>query len=150
MRRLDPLTVMQRNAWYFLGINSCQSMLYGMKRINDPLREHVGNHFTPLPEAYRERFLDMRDCVISVYQRTLKMLHSGDFTDAERLRDDSTAIQRRLSADRKSMLDTIQNSHENINTMLLTVHIIQESQELISSLRHMIRGMNKFAGELDA
>ncbi|MDY3848939.1 MAG: inorganic phosphate transporter [Prevotella sp.] len=150
MRRLDPLTVMQRNTWYFLGINSCQSMLYGMKRINDPLREHVGNHFTPLPEAYRERFLDMRDCVISVYQRTLKMLHSGDFTDAERLRDDSTAIQRRLSADRKSMLDTIQNSHENINTMLLTVHIIQESQELISSLRHMIRGMNKFAGELDA
>lgn len=26
---------------------------------------------------------------------------------------------------------------------------VQESQELLSSLRHMIRGMNKFAGEDD-
>ncbi len=35
----------------------------------------------------------------------------------------------------------------HINTLLLTIHILQESQELTSNLRHMLRGMNKFAGE---
>ena len=146
MRRLDPLTVIGRNTWYFLGINSCQQMLYCLKRINDPLREHIGNHFAPLPLSYHERFIGTRDQVISLFEATLKMLQSGDFTDAEKLREKCTAIQEQISSDRKQTLDTLNDDAQNINTILLTVHILQESQELLGSLRHMIRGMNKFAG----
>ena len=146
MRRLDPLTVIQRNTWYFLGINSCQQMLYCMKRINDPLREHVGNNFSPLPLAYHERFIDMRNDVIGLFKATLSMLQTGDFTEAEHLREKCLATQSRISEDRKTVLDTLQDEKQNINTLLLTVHILQESQELLGCLRHMIRGMNKFAG----
>ncbi|WP_407402064.1 inorganic phosphate transporter [Sodaliphilus sp.] len=149
MRRLDPLTIIQRNTWYFLGINSCQQMLYCMKRINDPLREHIGNNFSPIPVAYHAHFIDTRDRVIGLFISTLSMLQSGDFTDAEKLRDDCMLVQEQISKDRKDMLDTLQDDNQNINTLLLTVHILQESQELLSSLRHMIRGMNKFAGEDD-
>lgn len=146
MRRLNPLTVIQRNTWYFLGINSCQQMLYCMKRINDPLREHIGNNFSPLPLAYHERFIDMRNNVISLFKATLSMLQTGDFTEAEHLREMCLAMQGKISEDRKTVLDTLQDGTANINTLLLTVHILQESQELLGCLRHMIRGMNKFAG----
>ena len=146
MQRLDSMQMISRNTWYFLGSNACVQMVYGMKRINDPCREHVSNNFEPLPDAYRERFMTMRDDVLNVYERAGKMLQSGDFTDAEQLRIDSNLLQRQLSADRKQVLDTMQHTKENLTTLLLTVHILQESQELIGSLRHMIRGMNKFAG----
>mgnify|MGYP003290968804 CR=1 FL=1 len=146
MRRLDPLTVIQRNTWYFLGINSCQQMLYCMKRINDPLREHIGNNFAPLPLAYHERFIDTRENVIALFNAALSMLQTGDFTEAEHLREKCLATQSEISEDRKKVLDTLQDGTANINTMLLTVHILQESQELLGCLRHMIRGMNKFAG----
>ena len=146
MRRLDPRIMIQRNTWYFLGINSCQQMLYCLKRINDPLREHIGNNFAPLPPAYHERFIGMRDTIISLFDLTLTMLHTGDFTDAEKLRQSCMAMQEQISNDRKRVLDTLQDGTQNINTILLTVHILQESQELLGSLRHMIRGMNKFAG----
>lgn len=146
MRRLDPLTVIQRNTWYFLGINSCQQMLYCMKRINDPLREHIGNNFSPLPLAYHERFIDMRNNVIELFKATHSMLQTGDFTKAEHLREMCLAMQGKISDDRKTVLDTLQDGTANINTLLLTVHILQESQELLGCLRHMIRGMNKFAG----
>ncbi len=146
MRRLDPLTVIQRNTWYFLGINSCQQMLYCMKRINDPLREHIGNNFSPLPLAYHERFIDTRNNVIELFKATLSMLQTGDFTEAEHLREMCLATQSIISEDRKKVLDTLQDEKQNINTLLLTVHILQESQELLGCLRHMIRGMNKFAG----
>ncbi len=149
MRKLKPMTIIPRNTWYFLGINSCHQMLYGLKRINDPIRDHIGNSFSPMPDIYRKRFTATRDNVISVYERCYEMLRSGDFTDAEKLRDDSMALQREISTDRKELLDTMQNSEDNLNTMLLTVHILQESQELIGSLRHMIRGMNKFAGNMN-
>lgn len=147
LRSIDPLQAMQRNTWYYLGINSVQQMLYCMKRINDPCREHVGNNFEPMPMQYHNRFLMRRDEVLAVFGRALQMLRSGDFTDAEALRNESETLQGYLSADRKELLDTMQRTDNNITTLLLTIHILQESQELIGSLRHMLRGMNKFAGE---
>ena len=146
MQRLDSMQMISRNTWYFLGISSCQQMLYCLKRINEPLREHVGNNFSPLPEAYHERFIDAREAVLALYARALSMLETGDFTSAESLRDDCTLVQQHISNDRKRALDSMQEEAANLNTLLLTIHILQESQELIGSLRHMIRGMNKFAG----
>lgn len=149
MNRLDPLTVIQHNTWYFLSINSCNQMLYSLKRINDPIKEHVGNNFIPMPPDYQSRFIEMRNSVLNLYEQTLVMLQTGDFTHAERIRENSTIVQQQLSADRKMVLDAIQSNDSNLNTLLLTVHILQESQELVSALRHMIRGMNKFAGAED-
>ena len=63
------------------------------------------------------------------------------------LRNESETLQGYLSNDRKELLDTMQRTDNNITTLLLTIHILQESQELIGSLRHMLRGMNKFAGK---
>ena len=147
MRRLEPMLMISRNTWYYLGSNSCQQMLYCLKRINEPLREHVGNSFTPMPEAYHEKFIDTRDTVLKLYNNALKMLETGDFTEAESLRNECTNVQQQISNDRKQALDTMQDGNTNLNTLLLTIHILQESQELIGSLRHMIRGMNKFAGD---
>lgn len=106
----------------------------------------LGNNFTPLPEAYHERFIGVRESVLDLYHRALKMLETGDFTDAEILRNECTHVQQQISGDRKRALDSMQEGTANLNTLLLTIHILQESQELIGSLRHMIRGMNKFAG----
>lgn len=155
MRKLDPVTIIQRNTWYFLGINSCQQMLYCLKRINDPIREHVGNHFTPLPKGDRQRFIAMRENVIAMYEKALKMLEDGDYSNAEHLRNECTNVQNQLSNDRKLALDCLtpadlddassSEGAQSINTLLLTVHVLQESQELVGCLRHMLRGMKKFA-----
>lgn len=149
MQRLDPIQMVSRNTWYFLGINSCQQMLYCLKRINEPLREHVGNSFSPLPESYHERFIGTKASVLNLYHQALNMLDTGDFTNVEALREKCTQAQQQISDDRKRALDSMQDESVNLNTLLLTVHLLQESQELLSCLRHMLRGMNKFAGAED-
>ncbi len=149
MQRLDPMQMISRNTWYFLGINSCQQMLYSLKRINEPLREHIGNSFPPMPDAYHERFIGTREAVLQLYRDTLHMLETGDFTNAEMLREACSNVQQQISKDRKRTLDTMHDGSANLNTLLLTIHVLQESQELTGALRHMIRGMNKFAGAED-
>ena len=146
MQRLDPIQMISRNTWYFLGINSCQQMLYSLKRINEPVREHVGNSFSPIPEAYHEKFIDTREAVLKLFNDALLMLETGDFTNAELLRNECTKVQGHISNDRKRALDSMQDGTANLNTLLLTIHVLQESQELVGQLRHMVRGMNKFAG----
>lgn len=146
MQRLDPMQMISRNTWYFLGINSCQQMLYSLKRINEPVREHVGNSFSPMPEAYHEKFIGTREAVLKLYNDALLMLETGDFTNAELLRNKCTKVQEQISSDRKRAIDSMQDGTANLNTLLLTIHVLQESQELVGQLRHMVRGMNKFAG----
>ena len=119
-------------------------MLYCLKRINDPSREHVGNNFSPVPISSIEPFLAMRDAVIILIERTEQMLKENDFSLADAIRTDSQSLQVSLSRHRKAMLDSMQDSSTNLEAMLVFVNIIQESQELIGSLRHMIRGVVKF------
>ena len=146
LRRVDPKVSIERSTWYYLGINSIQQMLYCMKRINDPCREHVGNNFEPMPDEFHERFIQRRDEVLLVYASALQMLRAGDFSGAEKLRNDCVNVQKQLSSDRKELLVTMQSTTNNINTILLTIHILQESQELVGALRHMLRGMTRFVG----
>lgn len=85
-----------------------------------------------------------RDEVLFVYASALQMLRAGDFSGAEKLRNDCVNVQKHLSSDRKELLVTMQSTSNNINTIILTIHIIQESQELVGALRHMLRGMTRF------
>ena len=86
----------------------------------------------------------MRDAVIILFERTEQMLKENDFSLADAIRTDSQSLQVSLSRHRKAMLDSMQASSTNLEAMLVFVNIIQESQELIGSLRHMIRGVVKF------
>ncbi len=144
LRRVDQLHAIERNTWFFLGSNSSEQLLYCLKRINDPSREHVGNSFTPVPQESATAFFAMRDAVVKILERTINMLHSNDMTQAEAIRTDSQALQSTLSRHRKEMLDRMNDNDTNLEAMLVYINIVQESQVLVSTLRHLIRGVYKF------
>lgn len=144
LRRVDQLHAIERNTWFFLGSNSSEQLLYCLKRINDPSREHVGNSFTPVPQESATAFFAMRDAVVKILERTINMLHSNDMTQAEAIRTDSQALQATLSRHRKEMLDRMNDNDTNLEAMLVYINIVQESQVLVSTLRHLIRGVYKF------
>lgn len=144
LRHLDSALAIRCNTWYFMGSNSCQQMLYCIKRINDMMTEHVGNNFTPLSETYRKDVVDIHQQVADIYRRGLAMLESGDFTSANALREEGKRLQRAIADRRDKVLDSIQSDDANLNTLMLTVSILQESQELVGSLRRMARGMDRF------
>ncbi len=144
MRRVDQKLAIERNTWFFLGSNSCEQMLYCLKRINEPSLEHVANNFTPVSPSVSGPFGTMRFDVTKIFERTIQMLENNDFNQAEIIRRDSQELQTALSQHRKDMLDSMQDSSTNLEAMLVYVNLIQESQELIGTLRHMIRGVSKF------
>ncbi len=144
MRRVDQMLAIERNTWFFLGSNSCEQMLYCLKRINEPSLEHVANNFTPVSASVSGPFGTMRFDVTKIFERTIKMLETNDYNQAEIIRRDSHELQYALSQHRKDMLDSMQDSSTNLEAMLVYINLIQESQELIGTLRHMIRGVSKF------
>ena len=146
LRRLDPIMAVERNTWYFLMNNAVQQMFYCLKRINDPCREHVGNNFSPVDGVYVTSFIEMRYQILCLFERAKKLLIDNTTDDAELIRTDATSLQVVLSKYRKTIIDDIQKHQLNIETMTVYLNIVQESQEMLSALRHMLRGFAKYKG----
>ena len=146
LRRLDPIMAVERNTWYFLMNNAVQQMFYCLKRINDPCREHVGNNFSPVDGEYVTSFIEMRNQILCLFERAKKLLIDNTTDDAELIRTDATSLQVVLSKYRKTIIDDIQKHQLNIETMTVYLNIVQESQEMLSALRHMLRGFAKYKG----
>lgn len=144
LRKVNPILAMERNTWYFLVTNSVEQMIYCLKRINDPCREHVGNSFLPAEGNYVTSFRNYRGEILRLFHRAQEFLASGNAAVAGAIRADAMTLQASLSAYRKTIIDDIQRGQLNIETMTVFLLIVQESQELLSALRHMMRGMVKF------
>lgn len=61
------------------------------------------------------------------------------------VRDDALKLQSRLSDYRKAVIHDMQTRHLNIESMTVFLNLVQESQQLLSSLRHTMRGGARFA-----
>lgn len=146
MRRIDPLVAIEKNTWFFLANNAAEQMLYCMKRVGEPCLEHVGNNFAPLPGEVSEAYVQLRTRLRVLFDRSIKMLQENNIEQAESIRRDARALQVELSALRKHYIDSMTTRAEGIglpNAELLYVNILQETGELISALRHLVRGISK-------
>nr|MCR4853060.1 inorganic phosphate transporter [Prevotella sp.] len=146
LRKIEPLLAMERNTWYFLSNSSVEQMLYCLKRINDPCREHVGNNFLPASGELTEAFGDIELQVQDIFRRTELLLTPSAINEekAMALRTQAEHLQRRLSGHRQQVIDAMQKKSVNIESTIVYLNIVQESQQMLSCLRHMLRGITKF------
>lgn len=145
MRRIETATAIEYNTWFHLGINSCTQMMYSLRRIVDPCHEHVDNNFTPMPNAYVIELQPIHQQIIWFIEQVQKIIEDRDFDKTEMIADEIENYKIVLSALRKKHQDRIQHiPSNNMKIALVYLNLLQESQELLSSLRHLIRAYQKF------
>lgn len=144
MRKIDYYTAVQKNTWFHLSSNSITEILYCLKRMNDPCLEHVDNNFNPLPKEYVKEFLPIRDEVVEMLDRSVEILHSGAYDQIEPLLAEGNAMKSRLSNVRHEEQLNPSSTEATLRLDLLYMNTLQETQELVSDLRHLLRGIKKF------
>lgn len=141
LRKLDPEVAMEKNTWFHLGRNSCEEMLYGLRRIAEPCDEHVDNHFIPVGRDERAEFLPLRDCLLDNLKKTSAIIKNGTWEEIDGVRDDIEVLKDRFEDARHSQMHRMQVSGENINTAYIYLNMLQESREIASSARHLLRSV---------
>jgi phosphate/sulfate permease len=146
MRNVEPILALEKNTWFFLASNSVEQMLYCLKRINDPCREHVGNNFLPVSDELVGNFDRVRDKIMDLFRQTEEELRSPIISEdrVKEIRKHAEQLQLELSNYRKQVIDLMQKKSVNIESTIVYLNIIQESEQIISCLRHILRGMAKF------
>ena len=146
LRKIEPVLALEKNTWFFLANNSVEQLLYCLKRINDPCCEHVGNNFPPVSNAFATDFMNIQEKILGLFRQAEEAVHDTS-VDEERthvIRKRAEQLQRELSDYRKQVIDIMQKKSVNIESTMVYLNLIQESEQILSSLRHALRGMRKF------
>ena len=146
LKRVSTEIAIERNTWFHLGINSSEQFLYCLLRMLDPIKEHVDNNFNPLPKAYIEEFAPIRSAINDLMKQTETMISTAQFDNYREILAVADECKDELSVVRKRHIDRIQESHDNsrLQVSLVYLNILQESQQLLSNMRHQLRAAKKF------
>ena len=148
LRRIPQNIALERNTWYHLGINSDQQYIYCLRRMLDPIKEHVDNNFNPMPEKLLREFDPVHEKIADLMKRTSAMLSTGRFDEYDAVLAQAEELKDQLSSVRKHHYDRMQNGSDasTLKIDLVYINILQESQEMLSVMRHQLRAANRFYG----
>lgn len=144
IRRIDPDVAIGKNTWFHLGRNSCEDILYSLRRICDPCEEHIDNNFVPLPKERVKEFLPVRDTMLYLLKRSATLIESGDYSDYEKLCRQCGEFQETISEVRDGQIERMRSTDENLTVSYVYLNILQETHEMASSLRHLLRAAYNF------
>lgn len=147
LRRIDPGVAIEKSTWFHLGVNSCEDMLYSLRRICDPCEEHIDNSFVPLEKDRIKEFLPLRDTLLYLLKRAVVVISTENYTDSDKLREQCEEFKSCLSSTRQGQIERMQTSKENITVSYVYLNLLQETHEIASSLQHLLRAAKHFANE---
>lgn len=144
MRRIDRTLSLEKNTWFHLAMNADEQIIYCMKRMATPCKEHVDNNFTPLNNAQIAELLPVKNTVDGFLQRSIDAIEADNITAIDTLLNEEENYKKHISALRKRQMDYLQEDESNINTTIIYLNILQETQEFIAATRRVLRSYKRF------
>ncbi|EHG99174.1 inorganic phosphate transporter [Paraprevotella clara] len=145
MRRIDKRISLEKNTWFHLASNSGEQMLYCLKRMSEPCKEHVDNNFNPLSRECIEEILPVKKKIVDYLMRSERIVEDRDYEHIDALLVEEEAYKQQLSEMRRAQEDRIQmDLSQGLKVSLVYLNLLQETQELLSDLRHYLRAFKRF------
>ena len=146
LKRSPMEIAIERNTWFHLGANSNQQFIYSLRRMLDPVKEHVDNNFNPLPAEYINEFASIRQKINDLMKMSCEQIETNRYENYREILAEADACKDELSVLRKKHIDRLQNMKDNslMQISLVYLNILQESQEFLSVMRHQLRAAKKF------
>lgn len=144
LRYLTREMAIEKSTWFYLSNNLCMNILYNLRRINEVCREHVENNFTPLPPSYAAECEQLRTRIGILFNDTIALMESGNLETISLLRQHCDEIKDIVS-------DTYHRAHDRlrdcdastVSVLYVYVNMLQETQEMVSSVRKYLRAFAK-------
>lgn len=144
LRHLTREMAIEKSTWFYLSNNLCMNILYNLRRINEVCKEHVENNFMPLPPRYATECELLRTRISKLFNDTLELMKSGDIAAISVLRRHCDEIKDIVS-------DTYHRAHDQLRdgdtsamaVLYVYVNMLQETQEMVSSIRKYLRAFAK-------
>lgn len=145
MRCIDNEVSLEKNTWFHLVSNSSEQMIYCLKRMSDPCKEHVDNNFAPLTQVCIDEMLPMKKKIVDYLMRSERIVEDKDFDHIDALVSEEKAYKEKLAELTKTQEDRLQlDLSQGIKVSLVYLNLLQETQGLLSVMRHYLEAFKRF------
>ena len=137
LKHVDPVTAIEKSAWFHL-INNCQmSMLYNLRRIAEVSHEHIDNNFRVLPQPLIDEAMPLLDALHELFENVIKANSEADVHD---LRERCDEIKDLISDKCRSLYKSIRIEEAgSMSVLYVYLNMLQELQEVVSNIRKLLR-----------
>ena len=141
MHRIDRPLAIEKNMWLHLANNACLQLNYALKRLSDLCCEHVDNNFAALSRTCGTELRPIHQEVVSLLRGAEEIIRSDSWQELDELMDRSEKTKQSINELQKRQLARIQQAKGSLNTSLVYLNLLQESFEIVSTLRHLLRAV---------
>ncbi len=148
LRKTDPRLAIENNTWLHLVYNNNQQIIYCLMRMCEPCYEHVDNNFAPLSPELKTQFEPLRQEVIDLFKKSQNTIEINDYDSTVDIRNEGDVLKSKISALRKNLINHIHEDMDSYSVIYVYLNMLQETQEMVSSLRHDLRALRKIEREI--
>ena len=145
--QLEHDIAIDKGLYYYQGNDFASEIVFSIRRLTEPGKEHVDNHFSPLCEVQKEDFGKMTDEIVSFLNRSSVMIESNDYHRMDDLIAESVDLTAKLTLLKKEELKRIQGQSGSTKVSLVYLNMVQEAQNVVSFTANLLKVSRKFQKE---
>ena len=145
--QLEHDIAIDKGLYYYQGNDFASEIVFSIRRLTEPGKEHVDNHFSPLCEVQKEDFGKMTDEIVSFLNRSSVMIESNDYHRMDDLIAESVDLTAKLTLLKKEELKRIQGQSGSTKVSMVYVNMVQEAQNVVSFTANLLKVSRKFQKE---
>ena len=145
--QLEHDIAIDKGLYYYQGNDFASEIVFSIRRLTEPSKEHVDNHFSPLSEIQKEDFGKMTDSIVSFLNRSSAMIESNDYHRMDDLINESVDLMAKLTLLKKEELKRIQGQSGSTKVSMVYLNMVQEAQNVVSFTANLLKVSRKFQKE---
>ena len=145
--QLEHDIAIDKGLYYYQGNDFASEIVFSIRRLTEPGKEHVDNHFSPLSEVQKEDFGKMTDEIVSFLNRSSAMIESNDYHRMDDLIAESVDLTAKLTLLKKEELKRIQGQSGSTKVSMVYLNMVQEAQNVVSFTANLLKVSRKFQKE---
>lgn len=145
--QLEHDIAIDKGLYYYQGNDFASEIIFSIRRLTEPGKEHVDNHFSPLSEVQKEDFGKMTDNIVSFLKRGATMIESNDYHRLDDLVAESAELNAGLTLLKKEELKRIQGQSGSTKVSMVYLNMVQEAQNVVAFTTNLLKVSRKFQKE---
>lgn len=148
LKKTDPLISIQAGTWFHVTSNNTSALLYSLRRVIEPCKEHLENNFNSLPKECAEELRPLSEKLVELIEKTRYTVQS--IMDENMKKGAVIALVKEISEYKKEVSTVLENNifrfrfengSSNLNVYILYQTILQETWQMADTLKHLSRGI---------
>lgn len=144
---LEHDIAIEKGLYYYQGNDFASEIIFSIRRLTEPCKEHVDNNFSPLSDIQKSDFGKETQSIVAYLQHCASMIGKNDYHRLDDMVAESLVLTTRLTILKKEELKRIQGQSGSTKVSMVYLNMVQEVQNVVSFTANLIKVSRKFQKE---